>query len=145
MPGVPSIYYGSEWGIEGKRTSREDRPLRPFLKIEEMGQKSPHPDLPGVIGRLAAIRRRSDALRYGNYRELTIRHEQFAFVRETRKECVIVAVNAAEKPAPFELNIPAGGKELIDLLNEGERFPLRGGKARIDSVGSCWSRIMVVK
>ncbi len=146
MPGVPSIYYGSEWGIEGKRTSRDDRSLRPRLDLGEISRNSPHRDLPGVIGRLARIRRRCEALRYGNYRQLLVRHEQFAFARQTGEECVIVSVNAADRPIPIELTLPTkGGKQLIDLLNEGESFPVHGEKARIDPVGPCWSRIMILK
>jgi hypothetical protein len=39
----------------------------------------------------------------------------------------------------------AGKKQLIDLLNEGDRFPVHGGKARIPAVNPCWARIMKVK
>ena len=124
MPGVPSIYYGSEWGIEGKRTSRSDQALRPRLDYSQISQNSPHPDLPGVISRLAQIRHHSAALRYGNYRPLLVKSEQLAFARQTPEECVIVAVNAADKPVPMELPVPVTGKkQLIDLLNEGDRFP----------------------
>jgi glycosidase len=146
MPGVPSIYYGSEWGIEGRRNGGDDHVLRPHLDLFEVSHNSPHRDLPGLIGRLARIRRHSDALRYGNYRQLLVSHEQFAFARQTQEECVVVAVNAADKPVPFDLALPmTGGKQLLDLLNEGDSFPVNGGKARIDVVKPCWPRIMIVK
>jgi len=146
MPGVPSIYYGSEWGIEGKRTGGNDQALRPWLDLSDVSHNSPHRDLSRVIGRLAQIRRHSDALRYGDYRQLLVSHEQFAFARQTREECVIVAVNAADKPIPFELVLPVTGRsQLLDLLNEGDNFPLHGGKVHIDVVKPCWSRIMIAK
>ena len=146
MPGVPSIYYGSEWGIEGKRTSLERSGTESLYRFIEVSHNSPHPDLSRVIGRLAQIRRDSDALRYGHYRQLLVSSEQFAFARQTREECVIVAVNAADKPARFELALPSGvGNRLHDLLNRGDNFPVHRGKVRIDSVGSCWARILVVK
>lgn len=146
MPGVPSIYYGSEWGIEGKRSHGDDHALRPRLDLFDVSHNSPHRDLAGVISRLARIRRRSEALRYGSYCQLLVNHEQFAFARQTREECVIVAVNAADKPVPFELSLPVPGRsQLLDLLNEGESFPVRGGKAHIDVVKPCWSRIMIAK
>jgi len=146
VPGIPSIYYGSEWGIEGKRTSRSDQALRPRLDLYEVSHNSPHRDLSGAISRLAHIRRHSEALRYGNYRQLLVKPEQFSFARQTQEECVIVAVNAADKPVPFELAIPVTGrKQLIDLLNQGDRFPVHGGKARIHAVNPCWARIMIVK
>jgi cyclomaltodextrinase len=146
MPGVPSIYYGSEWGIEGKRTGGNDHALRPRLDLIEVSHNSPHRGLPGLIRRLAQIRRHSEALRYGNYRPLLISHEQFAFARQTPEECVVVAVNAADKPAPFELKLPiTGWDRLLDLLNIGDSFSVHGGKARIDVVKPCWSRIMIAK
>jgi glycosidase len=146
MPGVPSIYYGSEWGIGGKRTGGNDQALRPWLDLFEISHNSPHRDLPKVISRLARIRRHSEALRYGNYRQLSVSHEQFAFARQTREECVIVTVNASDKPVPIELVLPVTGRnQLIDLLNEGDSFPVHGGKARIDVVKPCWSRVMTAK
>ena len=138
MPGVPSIYYGSEWGIEGKRSGGDDHALRPHLDLFEVSHNSPHRDLPGFISRLAQIWRHSEALQYGNYRQLLVSHEQFAFARQTQEECVIVAVNAAAKPVPFELALPmTGGKQLLDLLNEGDSFPVNGGTALIDVVKPC--------
>ena len=110
MPGVPSIYYGSEWGIEGKRTSLDDQALRPCIDLSEISQNGPHPDLPGVIGRLARIRRDSEALRYGHYHQLLVRSEQLAFARQTPEECVIVAVNAADKPADLNCRSVRGGE-----------------------------------
>ena len=146
MPGVPSIYYGSEWGIEGKRSGGNDHALRPHLDLFEVSRNSPHRNLAGVISRLARIRRDSEALRYGSYCQLLVNHEQFAFARQTGEECVVVTVNAADKPVPFELSLPVTGRnQLSDLLNEGENFPVRGGRARIDVVKPCWSRIMIAK
>ena len=145
LPGIPSIYYGSEWGIEGKRTSRSDQSLRPCLDYSRISQNSPHPDLSVVISRLAQIRHRSPALRYGNYRPLLVKSEQLAFARQTQEECVIVAVNAADKPVPVELPVPVSGKkQLIDLLNQGDHFPIHKGKGRIPALNPCWARIMTV-
>ena len=70
MPGVPSIYYGSEWGLEGRRTPHSDRMLRPQLDLPEMAPRAPQPRLAGDIARLAALRGSLPALRYGEYRQL---------------------------------------------------------------------------
>jgi glycosidase len=146
MPGIPSIYYGSEWGIEGEKTSRSDKALRPRLDLYEVSHNSPHRDLSKAISRLAYIRRHSEALRYGNYHQLLVKSEQFAFARQTQEECVIVAVNAADKPVSFKLTLPVkGGKQMIDLLNQGDRFPVQDGKAFIPAVNPCWSRILAVQ
>ncbi|HEX7568085.1 MAG TPA: alpha-amylase family glycosyl hydrolase, partial [Anaerolineaceae bacterium] len=43
MPGVPSIYYGSEWGIEGKKSNGSDLPLRPWLDLDQLARQAPQP------------------------------------------------------------------------------------------------------
>ncbi|HTY23590.1 MAG TPA: alpha-amylase family glycosyl hydrolase [Desulfomonilaceae bacterium] len=145
MPGVPSIYYGSEWGIEGKKKNGDDSPLRPHLDLSTASQTGRHHDLAKIIGKLSKIRRGSEALKYGHYRQLAVRHEQLAFARQTSNECVIVLVNAADHAIPFELSVPANyGNQLIDMLNPGESFPISRGKAEIDVVWPRWARIMLV-
>jgi glycosidase len=147
MPGVPSIYYGSEWGIEGKRQAWSDRPLRPHLDLRAMAETAPHPGLVTFISRLSEIRHNSTALRRGDYRPIFVNHEQFAFARQTTQEYVIVLVNAADHPYPCKLVIPQGyGDRLIDLLNSGETFPVDAhGKARIEPVRPCWARILLAR
>jgi cyclomaltodextrinase len=146
MPGVPSIYYGSEWGIEGKKTKWSDKALRPALTLDGMARSAPRPELVDVIRRLAAIRRRSPALRYGNYTQLRVDHEQMAFARQTADETVVVAVNAADRPAAFDLSLPGGrGSRLRDWLNGDECFAVQGGRVAVEAVPPGWARIMVVE
>jgi glycosidase len=146
MPGIPSIYYGSEWGIEGRKANGDDRPLRPHLALEQVSQSGQNRDLAGAIARFASIRHRSGALRYGNYRQLLVDHQLLAFSRQTQEECVIVAVNASDAPVLVDLHIPAcGGRQLTDLLNQGEAFPISDGKARINHISPHWARIMLVE
>jgi glycosidase len=140
MPGVPSLYYGSEWGIPGTKSSGSDRALRPSLELEPIARESAHAGLARAIARLAQVRSASRALRRGDYRQLFVSAEQLAFERRYEGETVIVAVNAAAQPA--ELELPAPGSEFIDLLNDGARFQTDGGRRRID-VPSCWARVLV--
>jgi cyclomaltodextrinase len=145
MPGVPSIYYGSEWGIEGWRDGGNDAPLRPHLDLATAARTAPHPDLVGTIERLSRIRHASPALRYGDYGQLHVSHEQLAFARRTDNECVVVLVNASAEPAAFDLSIPPGyGNRLVDVLNPGEDFPVDGKEAHVDVVPPHWARIMKV-
>lgn len=145
MPGVPSIYYGSEWGLAGKKEPGSDRVLRPAVDLATAAQTSPHPALAGTLARLAAIRQRLPALRYGDYRELLTSHEQFAFARQTETQTVVVALNAADQPVPLELPLPiANGRQLVDLLNPDDTFPVMDGRVKINPVWPHWARIMVV-
>ena len=141
MPGIPSIYYGSEWGLEGMRTAGSDAALRPYLDLEKIRQHPPQPDLPAVIQRLAGIRKDSRALRYGDYRQLYVSHQQLAFLRQAESETVVVLLNASEAPARFDIPLPlADGTQLEDVLNNGETFRVEQGRLQVDPVHPCWAR-----
>lgn len=141
MPGIPSIYYGSEWGLEGRRTAHDDRGLRPCLDLETLLRDAPQPALPGVLVQLARIRRESPALRHGAYHPLQVSAQQLAFERRAEDQRVIVLLNAANEPAWME--VPAAGRQGKDLLNPGEGFTPQGGRLRVQ-VPPCWARVIQV-
>ncbi len=132
VPGLPSIYYGSEWGIQGRKAPGSDAPLRPALDPARLADGAPHPELPPLIRNLAALRREHRALRTGAYRQLHVASEQFAFVRESGGERVIVAVNAA--PNAVELTLRGDGLEGAwrDGLASGREVDGQGGAFHLD-------------
>ncbi len=143
MPGVPSIYYGSEWGIHGRRTNHSDSALRPALQPGLFAGGENAQQLFAAIQRLARLRKGTPALKYGSYREQYINHEQLAFVRETDQQQVLVVVNASSQPSSLNLSVPwQGCSELVDLLNPLDRFPVREGKVEIDPVPPLWARVL---
>ncbi len=142
MPGVPSIYYGSEWGLEGRRTETDDSPLRPCLDLAALSANPPRPDLVKLIARLAGIRHGSPALQNGEYRQLQVSPEQFAFARLGAAEKVVVALNAASTPAPLELILPFHADRAVDLLNPGAVFPVSNGKLILDPLPPTWTWIL---
>ncbi|MDO9086575.1 MAG: alpha-amylase family glycosyl hydrolase [Anaerolineaceae bacterium] len=95
MPGIPSLYYGSEWGLEGKRSEYSDQALRPALNLETLIHNAPIANLPDTIRQLSEIRFGNSALQIGSYRQAFISPTQFAFWRETEDQKVLVAINAA--------------------------------------------------
>ena len=100
LPGIPSVYYGSEYAIEGiKQRGGSDDAIRPALKLAELQPNA----CTELISSLAPVRSRSSALAYGGYRELLLRNRQYAFSRETENEEAIVAVNCDDCPAEFTL------------------------------------------
>ncbi|GMO45788.1 MAG: alpha-amylase family glycosyl hydrolase [Treponemataceae bacterium] len=93
-PGIPSIYYGSEFGITGERSEYSDYELRPAWN-DNWATSGLAKNLFGELCRFAKIRRESEALKYGSYSELFVNYNQtFAFMRESANEQIIVAVNA---------------------------------------------------
>jgi len=92
LPGIPSIYYGSEWGIHGKKENNSDQPLRPYINIESPPNDTPW--LEGYIRKLADIRQKHKALKHGGYRQVYLEyHKPLVFERRYDDERIFVAVN----------------------------------------------------
>ncbi len=106
MPGIPCVYYGSEWGAEGRKEQGDDA-LRPCFDGPEWNE------LTGLIAKLARIHRDSKALCYGGFRDLLLTNCQCVFLREWEGERVFVAVNADGEPFTAHLGL---GCSYMDLL-----------------------------
>ncbi len=121
-PGIPSVYYGSEFGLAGIK-SHDDWNLRPEFNPHALAESSPQPDLFAWIRRLAQIRKNSPALRWGSYVQRLVTADQFAFSRHAEGEDVLVLVNNANETAG--LSVPMTGFEgqrFSDLLTPGDAF-----------------------
>jgi cyclomaltodextrinase / maltogenic alpha-amylase / neopullulanase len=122
MPGIPSFYYGSEWGLRGQRTPSSDRPLRPNLDLNDLCQRPPQRGLAELIASLAHLRLNSPALARGDYQQLWVSSQQFAFLRQTPNERVVVAVNASSQAVDLALRLPMENCVLRDMANGRDRF-----------------------
>ena len=142
IPGIPSIYYGSEWGIRGVKDNGEDWHLRPQLQPDS-GFADKDNDLPATIRNLVRIRKSSPALRTGGYRQLTVSvdGEQLAFVREQDGETIAVLVNASEEERQVSLQEHFPDSALEDLLNPGEAFHT----GQPVPLSPCWGRILRIR
>ena len=118
LPGIPSVYYGSEYGVEGKKEWGGDEYLRPCLKLAELEENPPVRELPALLQTLAEVRRKEPALTDGVYRELLLTNRQYAFARILGQEAVVVAVNNDEKEARFEIPCPVPGAEAAEVFTE---------------------------
>ena len=107
MPGVPSLYYGSEWGIEGKKDPG-DYDLRPEV------EKPIHNQLTDWIAALAKARKGSRALCEGSFKNVVLTNRQIIFEREVPGERVLVAVNADS--VPYVAHFDARSGMAVDLI-----------------------------
>ena len=117
MPGIPCVYYGSEWGVKGDK-SQGDPALRPCLEQPEWNE------LTGRIAAMARAHRESEALCWGDFRELVLTNKQTIFQRQSEHERVLVAVNA--DGAPYTAHFDAGCGQAVDLLT-GQTHDFGGG------------------
>lgn len=117
MPGIPCIYYGSEWGEPGEKQPDNDYALRPCFE-----QPKPN-ELTGYIKKLIQIRQKSEALCSGDYKNIVIQNHQLIFERSSGSERMIVAINAADQPYIAAHNSFEG--DAVELLS-GQEVKLEG-------------------
>lgn len=122
LPGIPSIYYGSEWGIEGKKENGRDEPLRPAVDPED--EESRKNEYAAYIRQLGRIYSENKELALGRYKELLLTNRQFAFVRFLEGSAVITAVNNDDKEAAVVLPAFENFQKAMDLFT-GEELPLK--------------------
>lgn len=96
MPGIPSLYYGSEAGIKARKGANTDAPLRPA--VEEISFDLNNP-LTQKIQKMIAIRKNVEALRSGCYAQLFVQSCQMGFLRMTEHQEVIALFNCDAAPA----------------------------------------------
>ena len=98
LPGIPCIYYGSEWGQTGKKEQGSDASLRP-----EYEKPLPN-DLTKYIKKLVEIRNKYKALQLGEYNERILTNKQFVFERVFENQKIIIALNLDENEYTISLN-----------------------------------------
>lgn len=130
LPGIPSIYYGSEFGIQGKKEGGNDDPLRPQLALDELLEQSQYPELMEHIKRLSQVRREHRACFEGRYRELMLTNRQYAFARMSEDDMVITAVNNDEAEAVVSIPVPDGGAQWKEAGSD-EQCLLQDGRIQI--------------
>ena len=144
MPGIPSIYYGSEWGLEGEKGPWSDRNLRPTIDLGLISQHSPQPELPDVIRKLAEVRRKLPALLSGDYHELLVAHQQLAFSRHYKGQTVIVALNSTSETASITLSLDAENGTLRDQLDQKVSLSIANHQVEIP-LSPTWGRILLLE
>ena len=117
MPGIPCVYYGSEWGAKAEK-SQGDPALRACFEAPVFNELSEW------ISRLAAAKKQSKALNYGDFRSVVLTNRQCIFERKTEGERVLVAINADDQP--YIAHFDAGCGQAVDLIT-GKLHDFGGG------------------
>ena len=128
MPGIPCVYYGSEWGAKARK-EEGDSALRACFEKPEWN------DLTTFISKLAEAKKHSDALNYGDFRSVLLTNRQCIFERKTDSERVLVAINADDQP--FMAHFDAGCGTAVDLITE-ETHDFGGGSELAPYSAAYW-------
>ena len=117
MPGIPCVYYGSEWGAKGEK-SQGDPALRACFDGPQTN------GLTEWFAKLAEAKKHSIALNYGAFRSVVLTNRQCIFERAVDGERVLVAINAEEQP--YTAHFDAGCGRAVDLIT-GQEHDFGGG------------------
>ena len=129
LPGVPSIYYGSEFGIEGRKERFSDDSLRPALNYEDYKDAVVTNPCTKLIAALGKIRQNTPALCYGDYKELELQNTHYAYARMFDGKSVIITLNNGDNDV--SMNLEAGrSTEYVGALT-GERVAVNGGRIQV--------------
>ena len=112
MPGIPCIYYGSEWGERADK-NQGDPALRPCF------DKPVYNKLTAYISRLSEIKRAEAALNYGDFSSVVLTNKQCIFKRSYNGENIYVIINADENA--FSCNFHKEKEVYTDLIS-GEKI-----------------------
>ena len=113
MPGIPSIYYGSEYGVEGRKENNSDDNLRPCLHLNDLAEHG-NKSLYKHIVKLGRIYRAYPAVRNGSYERIMITNQQLLFKKVLGDQTVYVALNLGDYE--FDLNFQTHLSGLVDVF-----------------------------
>ena len=129
LPGIPSIYYGSEFGIEGRKEQASDDSLRPALNYEDYKDATETNPCTKLVAALGKIRQNTPILYYGDYKELLLQTSHFAYARMLDGKSVITTVNNADYDVDMDLEA-GNSAEYVGALS-GQKVSVNGGRIRV--------------
>ena len=139
LPGIPSIYYGSEFGIEGRKENFSDDSLRPALSYEDYKDATETNPCTKLIAALGKIRQNTPALCFGDFQELELQTTHYAYARTLEGKSVIITVNNGDNDV--QMNLVCGhSAEYVGALS-GERVSVNGDRIQVKVVansGEIW-------
>lgn len=131
--GIPSVYYGSEFGIEGAKYGGSDDPLRPQIDLDHF--VNPNPELTRLLKRLAEIKKTYEELSLGEYKELYLQNMQYAFARIYYGQTCITVLNNDSQAKEMWVPLPAGGGSAENLINDAP-VEIVGGQLHLTIQGN---------
>lgn len=113
IPGLPVIYYGSEFGMTGASDPDNRRMMRFGNELSVYEKK-----MLEVVRKSINLRKSHSALRYGDFLTVQADENIYAYIRSDLNERIMVVLNKSNKSVKVLLKIPAvyGIKSVSDLL-----------------------------
>jgi len=140
IPGIPVIYYGSEFGMTGASDPDNRRMMRfgnELSQYEQVTMKE--------VSKIIKLRGEHTALRYGDYYKLIADKNIYAYIRSDLNERIVVVLNKNKKSEKRNLIFPNVYKtsKLVSLI-DGSSIEVLDNKAEINIKGSSYNIFKII-
>ena len=131
IPGLPVIYYGSEFGMTGASDPDNRRMMRFGNQLSPYERK-----MLTDVREIVKLRKENSALRHGDFLTLDADTNIYAFIRSDMNERVLVVLNKNENNENVELKLPSVYKVItaVDLISS-EKLKVESGKLKVNVKG----------
>ncbi len=127
IPGIPVLYYGSEFGMTGADDPDNRRMMRFGNSLSSFEQA-----MLQQTRKIIRMRNEHPALRYGDF--LTIRADEafYAYLRSDMNERLLIVLNKTLTNKEIEFDLPSAyhATELVDV-NSGEKISVRNNHSKV--------------
>ncbi|MDO4198750.1 MAG: alpha-amylase family glycosyl hydrolase [Erysipelotrichaceae bacterium] len=121
LPGIPSMYYGSEFGIEGRKyRGGSDDEIRPSLNIEDYKNSLKDNPYTQIINTLGNFHKGNMILAYGSYKQLELQTGFYSYERCLDNEKIYVFLSNQDNSHKFYIN---EDKTYYGLISQKEYVP----------------------
>jgi glycosidase len=121
IPGLPVIYYGSEFGMTGADDPDNRRMMRFGEQLSVYEKQMLH-----KTQRIVKMRNQHSALKYGDFLTLQADTAMYAYMRSDMNERLLVVLNKTEKVQSSNLRLPEiyHSHEVVDVIS-GEKVNVK--------------------
>ena len=135
--GIPSMYYGSEFGIEGKKEQGSDWNLRPHLELADYVDAYTNNPITALCVKLGELKKQYPELSEGQYQELSLTNRQFAYARALSETAMITLLNCDDEPTTITVQAPVGATSATDMLGQAEQVYYENGQLQVTLPANC--------
>jgi cyclomaltodextrinase / maltogenic alpha-amylase / neopullulanase len=134
VPGLPVIYYGSEFGMTGLSDPDNRRMMR-FGNQLSVYEK----EMLDEVKKIVKVRSESSALNFGDFYTLQADSKIYSFIRSDFYERVLVVLNKTDERQNIEINLPEiySSKKVFDLIKK-DFINVVGNKINVNLDGRGW-------
>ncbi len=127
IPGLPTIYYGSEFGMTGADDPDNRRMMR-FGNALSDNEKRMLEETKKIV----RLRNQHSALRYGDFYTVQADNNSYSYLRSDFSERLLVVLNKAEVEKQVSISLPAtiSAKNAVDVLT-GEKVGITDGRLTV--------------